>query len=176
MQAPRISIASLFVLTAIVALDCTWYRYSYVGSKSIFGFGIAPAFDTGGPADGERGRHVVLPAPRGQAAGRPLGDRFRGSAAWQSIVAFLVLGWTWPDGVRLWLRPIYPAWKYRSSAPMTSAYLYLADIACFLPVQVFLATIGGSLMLAISRRSRRIGPSRAEVESRPDPEVDPGGA
>jgi hypothetical protein len=148
---PRISIASLCGLIALVALDCAWYRHTFLGSHSTFGFGKAPAFDTGvTPMANVLSLGVYLLVAR---ESRPspwlIGFEIGGLVA---VVAFLVLGWTWPDGVRLWLRPIYIVWYYWSSGPMPRAYLYAADTVCFLPVELLIASGGGLLARLLLNR------------------------
>ncbi len=162
MRFPQVSIASLFGFIALIAVDCAWYRANYINGQSVFQFGDAPAFDTG-----------VVPIANVAAIGLYMIVVTKGRArpwligfvlgAIASLVAFLFLGWGWPDGVRLWLRPIYMVWRCWSSDLMPKSYLYLADTACFLSVQLLIATIAG-FMASCIWRGRRCLASAGESE------------
>ena len=43
----QISIASICILIALIAVDYAWYRRAFHEHRSAFGFSKAPAFDTG---------------------------------------------------------------------------------------------------------------------------------
>jgi hypothetical protein len=79
-----------------------------------------------------------------------------------AIVAFVALGWIWPDGVRLWLSPIYRVWPFWSAGPLPHIYMFVGDMACFLPVQLLLASCGGLLArFWLGRRGRTVPPDRS---------------
>jgi hypothetical protein len=154
----RISVASLCVLIALLAVDCAWYRRAFLEHRSAFGFGDAPAFDTGViPMSNILAIGIYLAATRKVRAGPFLiGFEVAGLVA---IVSFIALAWTWPDGVRLWLRPIYTVWSRWSSGPLPDIYILIGDTACFLPLQVLFAAGGGLLARVFWARSGRTAPS-----------------
>ena len=161
MKRPRISVAFLCVLIALAAVDCAWYRSSFEEHRSAFGFGDAPAFDTG-----------VVPMANILAIGLYLAARRRFRVApfllgflvagLLAIVTFVALAWRWPDGVRVWLGPIYTVWAYWSTRTCPEAYLFVADTVCFLPLQLLFASAGGLLACLIFGRSRRTASIEAE--------------
>jgi hypothetical protein len=155
MELRRISLASLCILVALAALDFAWYRHAFHEHRSAFGFGRAPAFDTGVvPMANVLAIGIYLVAARKiRAVPYLVGFEVGGLVA---IIAFIALGWTWPDGVRLWLRPIYTVWSAWSSGPLPHWYMFIGDMLCLLPVQLLLA-LGGALLtrLLIGRRGRR---------------------
>ena len=79
-----------------------------------------------------------------------------------AIAAFIALAWTWPDGIRLWVRPIYWVWSSFSSGHMPQIYMFAADTACFLPVQLLLASLTG-LLARQSAQDRR----QTKISARP---------
>jgi hypothetical protein len=166
MELRRISMASLCILIAMVAGDCAWYRRAFHDHRSAFGFSKAPAFDTGViPMANILAIGIYLVAARKVRSGPYLiGFEVAGLVA---IVAFMALGWTWPDGVRLWLRPIYTVWSLWSSGPLPHIYMFVGDTACLLPVQLLLAS-GGSLLARLfsARRVRAASPDRLSHSAR----------
>ena len=160
MQTRQLSIASLCLLVALLAIDSAWYRRAFHEHRSAFGFGNAPAFDSG-----------VIPMANILIVGmyvavlrkvRPgpflIGFEVGGLVA---IAAFIVLGWTWPDGVRLWVHPIYRVWSIWSAGRLPHIYMFVGDTACFLPVQLLLASLSGLLgWLSIGRHQTTISAGR----------------
>lgn len=72
-----------------------------------------------------------------------------------AIAAFIALAWTWPDGIRLWVRPIYKVWSFASSGPLPQIYMFAGDTACFLPVQLLLASLTGLLAWQSAQHGRQ---------------------
>ena len=60
--------------------------------------------------------------------------------------------------MRLWLRPLYGVWSSWSSGPMPYIYMLIGDMACFLPVQLLLASGGGLLARVLLARPGRTAP------------------
>jgi hypothetical protein len=144
MRFPRLSISSLCGLVALAAADCGSYRQNHLQGRSLFGFGNAPAFDTGVDpiANVVVIALAVIVARRARLSLWLAGFAIGGFAV---IVAFLIWGWVWPDGVRYWLRPIHVVWRSWSSGPMPASYLYLADTVCFFTAQLLVALCSGLL-------------------------------
>jgi hypothetical protein len=155
----RISIASICILIALVAVDCAWYRRAFHEHRSAFGFSKAPAsaFDTGViPMSNILAIGIYKVAARKVRAGPFLvGFEVAGLVA---IVAFMALGWTWPDGLRLWLRPMFWVWSSWSSGEKPDIYILIGNMACFLPVQLLLASSGGLLARVLFARPGRNAP------------------
>jgi hypothetical protein len=152
----RISIQSLCLLVALLAVDSAWYRRAFHEHRSAFGFGNAPAFDTGVIPMANIlviGMYLVV-ARKVRAGPFLIGFEIVGLFA---IGAFIAMGWTWPDGVRHWVHPIYPVWSSFSSGPLPHIYMLVGDMACILPVQVLLATGGGLLARLFLGHVKRIG-------------------
>lgn len=161
MRLPQFSIALLGILVALVAADSAWYQFNYQNQSSAFGFSEAPAFDTGVlPIANVTTIAVYFMLTRNGRLRTWLTGFVVGALA--NIVAFLLLGCFWPDGVRLWLRPIYPVWDAWSTDTPPKSYLYIADTVCFLPVQLFIATLTGFLTLYVCKTPREIAPMRGE--------------
>jgi hypothetical protein len=157
MKRRRSSILTLAVAAAVVALDCSWARNTYLGGPSTFGFGNAPAFDMGVLPMANVLAFVLLASPR---RGRCFWGFMAGGVI--SILIPLFMGWYTPDAVRYWLHPIYvfrrtvwpSGWRYD---------LFAADAVYFMPQQVLLAFLSG---LAAARTASR------PVESPPADEAD----
>jgi hypothetical protein len=150
----RISIESVCLLIALLAVDSAWYQRAFHEHRSAFGFGNAPAFDTGViPMANILVIGMYLVAARKVRAGPFLiGFEIAGLFA---IAAYIAMGWAWPDGVRHWVRPIYMVWSFFSSGPLPHIYMLVGDMACILPVQVLLAIGGGLLARVFSGYTRR---------------------
>ena len=151
MATRQLSIASLCLLVALLAVDSAWYRRAFQEHRSAFGFGNAPAFDSGVIPMANIlviGMYTVAVRKR-----RPspflIGFEIGGLVA---IAAFIALAWTWPDGIRLWVRPIYTVWSFASSGRLPQIYMFAGDTACFLPVQVLLASLAGLLARQLAGR------------------------
>lgn len=164
MRRRRSSILTLGIVAAVVALDCTWVRTTYLGTESTFRMD-APAFDMG-----------VLPMAHVLAGallfGRRRGAFFRGfmGGGVLAILALMGMGWFAPDSVRDWLRPIYvfrdrvwPAgWNYD---------LYAADAVYFTPQQVLFALVCGLIAARLAGGGRpREGPPSGSAEGSPSEE------
>jgi hypothetical protein len=105
-QTRQLSIASLCLLVALLAVDSAWYRRAFHEHTSAFGFGNAPAFDSGViPMANILVIGMYRVAVR-KAHPSPflIGFEIGGLVA---IAAFIALAWPWPDGLRLRVRPIY---------------------------------------------------------------------
>ena len=152
MATRQLSIASLCLLVALLAVDSAWYRRAFHEHRSAFGFGNAPAFDSGViPMANILVIGMYMVAVRKARPGPFLiGFEIGGFVA---IAAFIALAWTWPDGIRLWVRPIYKVWSFASSERLPQIYMFAGDTACFLPVQLLLASLGGLLArLSVGQR------------------------
>ena len=162
MNLRRISVAALCILIALAAVDFAWYRHAFHENRSAFGFGDAPAFDTGVvPMANILAMGIYLVAARKvRAIPYLIGFEVAGLVA---IVAFIGLGWTWPDGVRLWLRPIYQVWSSWSSDRLPNWYIFVGDTICFLPMQLLLASAGALLARLLLGRPGRSARSIARV-------------
>ncbi len=135
------SVSDLGLMVILVALVLGWLRHATRSPQSLFGFGHAPAFDTGVvPMAGIVSFGIYRIARRRGRSGRWLLGFVVGGLA--SIAGFVVLGWTNPDAVRFWLRPIYWVQPWVNRVFPINGYLYYADTACFLPVQLAIALAG----------------------------------
>jgi hypothetical protein len=156
MEKRQLSIPSLCLVVAMFAVDSAWYRRAFHEHRSAFGFGNAPAFDSGAiPMANILVIGLYIAAVRKVRPGPFLiGFEIGGLAA---IGAFIALAWVWPDGIRLWVHPIYWVWSSSSSRRMPQIYMFAADTACFLPVQLLVASLGGLLAwLPAARRQSTI--------------------